>query len=152
MLRVIELSKAAVEDSSTQCTREGRVAPSLNYPVRLWAKMHVLPCFSRSGWLAAHSPHGHHFPAAMAVPPQRSRALALACTCSHGIVPALMCWQWLFPCFSCFLNILLFSLRNFLSGKKLSLIRRTAVFGLFTPLSLGQELAKRSFTPHAVIS
>lgn len=58
----------------------------------------------------------------------------------------------LFPCFSCFLNILLFSLRNFLSGKKLSLIRRTAVFGLFTPLSLGQELAKRSFTPHAVIS
>lgn len=27
----------------------------------------------------------------------------------------------LFPCFSCFLNILLFSLRNFLSGKKLSL-------------------------------
>lgn len=35
MLGVIELSKAAVEDSSTQCTREGRVAPSLNYPVCL---------------------------------------------------------------------------------------------------------------------
>lgn len=35
VLRALELSKAAVEESSTECTVEGRLAPSLNHLVCL---------------------------------------------------------------------------------------------------------------------
>lgn len=119
MLRALELSKAVVEESSTECTVEGRLAPSLNHLVCLWAKMPGLPCFSRSGWLAAHSPHRHCVPVAMAVPPQGSHCCGFdLCLLSWNCPSTDLLSGIVLLCFSCFLNILLSSLRNFLSGKK----------------------------------
>lgn len=51
-----------------------------------------------------------------------------------------------FPCFPCFLNILFVSLRNIISGKKLSpvdLKGQKWVVGLFTPLPAGTRACQK---------
>lgn len=87
---------------------------------------------------------------AMAVSPQCSHCLGFElCLLSRNCASTDMLSVTALPCFSCFLNILLLSLRNFLSGREQSLVDQKdhCVWVFHTSV-----FAKMSFIPSLVIS
>lgn len=90
MLRVIELSKAAVGESSTECTGEGRLAPSLNHLVFEPKCLFCLVSAGQDGWqLIPHMDTVSLWQCHHSAP----TPVSLTCTCSHGTVPGLTCCQ-----------------------------------------------------------
>lgn len=124
LLRVIEHSKAAVEESSTTCTREGPAWQIGSFSALSCVAMGPKDCFALLQLGQAGRAASFSGPA----PFPSSAGSVLSPQCFHWLGFDLYLLSWncpsadllsvaVFPCFPCFLNIPLVSLRN-ISGKK----------------------------------
>lgn len=152
MLRVIEHNKAAVEESSTKCAREGPAWQTGSFSALSCVAVGPNDCFAllqlcQAGWAACFSrpapfPYGN------------GSVLSPQCFHLFGFDLYLLSWNCpstdllsvaVFPCLPGFLNVLLVSLRNIILGEKLSLVdlKGQWVFGLFTPPSAGSRACQK---------